>query len=52
MEKVRALHEPFLRTFGTEEEQELLEGQLVDRMLLQTLATGATGVKQATIRIS
>ena len=38
---------PFSRTFGTSETQELLEGRLVGRMLLQRLAAGATGVKQA-----
>ena len=37
----------FTRTFGTSETQELLEGRLVGRMLLQRLAAGATGVKQA-----
>ena len=30
--------------------KELLEGQLVGRMLLQRLAAGATGVKQAISR--
>ena len=35
------------RSFGTNETQQLREGQLVGRMLLQRLATGATGVKQA-----
>ena len=30
--------------------QQLREGQLVGRMLLQRLATGATGVKQARYR--
>ena len=33
----------FSRSFGTNETQQLREGQLVGRMLL---ATGATGVKQ------
>ena len=47
---VRALREPFSRTFGTNETQQLREGQLVGRMLLQRLATGATGVKQARYR--
>ena len=42
--------EPFLRSFGTNETQQLREGQLVGRMLLQRLATGATGVKQARYR--
>ena len=32
---------PFSRTFGTSETQELLEGRLVGRMLLQRLAAGA-----------
>ena len=43
----RAHSEPFSRSFGTNETQQLREGQLVGRMLLQRLATGATGVKQA-----
>ena len=34
-------------SFGTNGTQQLREGQLVSRMLLQSLATGATGVKQA-----
>ena len=34
----------------TNETQQLREGQLVGRMLLQRLATGATGVKQARYR--
>ena len=38
------------RTFWTSETQQLREGQLVGRMLLQRLATGATGVKQARYR--
>ena len=38
---------PFSRTFGTSETQELLEGRLVGRMLLDRLADGATGVNQA-----
>ena len=42
--------EPFSRSFGTNETQQLREGQLVGRMLLQRLATGATGVKQARYR--
>ena len=47
---VRAHREPFSRSFGTNETQQLREGQLVGRMLLQRLATGATGVKQARYR--
>ena len=39
--------QPLLRSFGTNETQQLREGQLVGRMMLQRLATGATGVKQA-----
>ena len=38
-------------TFGTNETQQLREGQLVGRMLLHRLATGATGVKQARYRL-
>ena len=38
------------RSFGTNETQQLREGQLVGRMMLQRLATGATGVKQARYR--
>ena len=34
------------RSFGTNETQQLREGQLVGRMLLQRLATGATGVNK------
>ena len=37
--------EPFLRTFWTNETHELLEAQPVSQILLQTLATGATGLK-------
>ena len=48
--QVRAHREPFSRSFGTNETQQLHEGQLVGRMLLQRLATGATGVKQARYR--
>ena len=48
---VRARREPFSRTFGTSETQQLHEGQLVGRMLLQRLATGATGMKQARYRL-
>ena len=47
MQMVGAHRVPFSRTFGTSETQELLEGRLVGRMLLQRLAAGATGVKQA-----
>ena len=46
---VRAHREPFSRIFGTNETQQLREGQLVGRMLLQRLATG---VKQARYRRS
>ena len=38
------------RSFGTNETQQLREGQLVGRMMLHRLATGATGVKQARYR--
>ena len=44
---VRAHREPFSRTFGTNGALQLPEAQLVGRMLLQRLPTGATGVKQA-----
>ena len=44
---VRAHRQPLSRSFGTDETQQLREGQLVGRMLLQRLATGANGVKQA-----
>ena len=47
---VRAHRQPLSRSFGTNETQQLREGQLVGRMLLQRLATGATGVKQARYR--
>ena len=47
---VRAHREPFSRSFGTNETQQLREGQLVGRMLLQRLATDATGMKQARYR--
>ena len=47
---VRAHREPFSRSFGTNETQQLREGQLVGRMLLQRLSTGVTGVKQARYR--
>ena len=46
----RTHREPFSRSFGTNETQQLREGQLVGRMLLQRLATGATAVKQARYR--
>ena len=42
--------QPLSRSFGTNETQQLREGQLVGRMMLQRLATGATGVKQARYR--
>ena len=42
--------QPLSRSFGTNETQQLREGQLVGRMLLQRLATGANGVKQARYR--
>ena len=45
--KSYGVKKPFSRSFGTNETQQLREGQLVGRMLLQRLATGATGVKQA-----
>ena len=45
-----AIREPFSRSFWTNETQHLREGQLVGRILLQRLATGATGVKQARYR--
>ena len=44
---VRAHRQPFLRTFGTNEGQQLPEAQRVGRMLLQRLATGPTSIKQA-----
>ena len=47
---VRAHRPPLSRSFGTDETQQLREGQLVGRMLLQRLATGANGVKQARYR--
>ena len=50
MEMFRARRELFSCTFGTNKTQQLREGQLVGRMLLQRLATGATGVKQARYR--
>ena len=51
VEKPIAHREPFSRTFGTNGGQQLPEAQLVGRMLLQRLATGATGVKQAILRV-
>ena len=45
-----AHRQPLSRSFGTNETQQLREGQLVGRMMLQRLATGATGVKQARYR--
>ena len=42
-----AHRQPLSRSFGTNETQQLREGQLVGRMMRQRLATGATGVKQA-----
>ena len=44
--RVRAHREPFSRTFGNNEGQQLPEAQQVGRMLLQRLATGATRVEQ------
>ena len=42
-----AHRQPLSRSFGTNETQQLREGQLVGRMLLQRLATGgATGVNK------
>ena len=43
----KSVRAPFSRSFGTNETQQLREGQLVGRMLLQRLATG---VKQARYR--
>ena len=48
--KSYGVKKPFSRSFGTNETQQLREGQLVGRMLLQRLATGATGVKQVRYR--
>ena len=45
-----AHRQPLSRSFGTNKTQQLREGQLVGRMMLQRLATGATGVKQARYR--
>ena len=50
MQMIGAHLQPLSRSFGTNETQQLREGQLVGRMLLQRLATGATGVKQARYR--
>ena len=50
MQLITAHRQPLSRSFGTNETQQLREGQLVGRMLLQRLATGATGVKQARYR--
>ena len=50
MQMITAYRQPLSRSFGTNETQQLREGQLVGRMLLQRLATGATGVKQARYR--
>ena len=47
---IRAHCQPFSRSFGTNETQQLRERQLVGRMLPQRLATGATGVKLARYR--
>ena len=43
--------QPLSLSFGTNETQQLREGQLVGRMLPQRLATGANGVKQARYNI-
>ena len=50
MQRVGAHRQPLSRSFGTNVPQQLREGQLVGLMLLQRLATGATGVKQARYR--
>ena len=50
MQMSSSYRERFSRSFGTNETQQLREGQLVGRILLQRLATGATGVKQARYR--
>ena len=47
MQIIGAHRQPLSRSFGTNETQQLREGQLVGRMLLQRLATG---VKQARYR--
>ena len=41
-EKAKVRRQPLSRSFGTNETQQLREGQLVGRMLLQRLATGAS----------
>ena len=46
MQMIGAHCQPLSRSFGTNETQQLREGQLVGRMLLQRLATGATGVNK------
>ena len=46
MQRVGAHPQPLSRSFGTNETQQRREGQLVGRMLLQRLATGATGVNK------
>ena len=46
MQMFGAHRQPLSRSFGTNETQQLREGQLVGRMLLQRLATGATGVNK------
>ena len=43
---IGAHRQPLSRSFGTNETQQIREGQLVGRMLLQRLATGATGVNK------
>ena len=48
--RIGAHRQPLSRSFGTNGTQQLREGQLVGRMMLQRLATGATGVKQARYR--
>ena len=50
MQMIGAHRQPLSRSFGTNETQQLREGQLMGRMMLQRLATGATGVKQARYR--
>ena len=47
MQMFAAHRQPLSRSFGTNETQQLREGQLVGRILLQRLATGgATGVNK------
>ena len=48
--KSQYANEPLSRSFGTNETQQLREGQLVGRMMLQRLATGAIRVKPARYR--